>query len=636
MRRLLAIGILILWVGGGIVPVRAGQKPEEDPAWWLEQTRFAYQQGDFLGALYLVRELRRRFPRYQPAAVLEAHILYDLGKYQECARLLGPLSLSYELAPEDLLLLARTYLHLQKAGEALFYARLVEKKARRADLICAARMVAARAYLRNRIQTKAAEKAREVLKSGCAKPFIAQALEVLLQAGMPIQEVQQDLARQPELQSYAPGIFKFLGDYFLRKGQLKKAEEAYFRYLNLSGRENEAPELLLKLGEAYFRRGRIRRARIFYKLLATAWPHTDQARFAKFRLYHLSYILDKRLGLPTVEQRKALIPLINELRRRHPQNPITQEAQALEIQLYLEDHKPERAFETAVDFMRRYPRSPFLPRVHGLFCEAANLYLASLFTRKAYFRIIELNRTYAPFAEKSRCGVYFYWLGKVYQQYFLFTRRNYYFLKAFAWGVPEPYQPELYLTLVSAALEEKKLKEAAELLKAFVKKFPFYASNPRYLYLEALYDYKAGKIKEAHHLLEGLFQRKGLSPDLRQKILKTYWRLALRIKDIDLALRIVKDPDFRATDSDFAFLIQIALENEDYLRAGQILKEARKRYPQSVTLKWLAGVYLEKMGRSEALSVWKELAGGNSTEARLAQGILRSLQLVDEAREVIY
>ncbi|MBX6423062.1 tetratricopeptide repeat protein [Thermosulfurimonas sp. F29] len=622
----------------GVCAVGAQDEPEKDPAWWLSQARFAYGEGDLLGALYIVKEARRRFPGrgHERLAVLEARILYDLGKVKECVDILGPLSLSYELAPEDLLLLARAYLDVQNPGNALFYAHLAEKKARKPGVICEARVIAARAYLLNRIHQKALLMARKILKDSCSDETVALALEILLEAGVPVREVQKYLAQNPNLKLYAPKIFKYLGDKFLSQGRLPKAERFYFRYLNLSGREEEAPPILLKLAEAAFHRGEVRRARLYYKLLATVWPHRDEAQFAKFRLYHLTYILRKRLGLPTLEQRKALIPIINELRRKHPENPITEEAQSFEIELYLEDRKPRKAFETALDFVQRYPKSGHLARVYRLLCEAENLYLSELFAQKNFSAILSLDRRYQKFARKATCGAHFYWVGKVYEHFYLDIVKDAYFLQAFEWGVPDAYQPELYLSLIEDALRERHLPEARDLLRTFVKKFPFYAQHPRYRYLEASYWYSIGNYRRARGILADLFKQKVGSASLRQRILQTYLSLALTTKDIDLALQIISAPGFKTTDDDFAFLVQLALENQDYLRAKKILKMARKKFPDSTTLKWLAGVYYEKTGRREALEIWRALASENSTEGRLAKGILRSLELVEAARKVIY
>ncbi len=630
------LGLIFLLFFADVGTLWAQKNPEKDPGWWLSQARFVYEQGDFLGALYIVREARNRFPKHGEFAILEARILYDLGHPEKCVKILGPLSLSYELKPEDLLLLSRAYLDLKDLGNALFYARLVEKKARKPELICEARVIAARAYLKNKLRRKAIRQAREILQGGCSDKIVAQALEILLETGLPPQKIQGYLARNPNLKLYAPKIFKYLGDRLLAEGKLFEAEESYFRYLNLSGKEEEAPPIFLKLAEAAFHQKKLRKARLYYKLLATVWPHRDEAQFAKFRLYHLAYILNKRLGLPTLKQRKALIPIINDLRRKHPDNPITQEAQAFEIELYLEDKRPEKAFETAIDFVQRYPRSRHLSRVYRLLCEADNLYLARLFTEKAYSRILELERNYRKFASQATCGAHFYWVGKVYERFYLYTRRNYYFLRALEWGVPRSYRPELYLALTEAALKEKRFAEARDLLEAFLKEFPFYRKNPAYLYLEGLYHYQTGNLQRAGRIFERLVSSRDLPRALRQKVLESYLSLALATRNIDLALRILEAPDFNATDNDFAFLIQLALENEDYLRARRILNKARRRFPDSVTLKWLAGLYFEKTGREEALAVWRELASENSTEGRLAQGILKSLELVEAARKVIY
>ncbi|WP_168720214.1 tetratricopeptide repeat protein [Thermosulfurimonas marina] len=630
------VGIFLLLVSVAL-PGLAAEAPEKDPAWWLEQARFAYGEGDLLGALRILKETEKRFPGrlVPPLRALEARVLFESGKVEEVIKRLEPLTASYALSPEDLLLLARAHLRLHNYPQALFWARLVEKRAQ-GELRCEAQVMLAQSYLATKLRRKAAQKALEVLRESCSEKTLAGALEVLLESGQALEEVQKILKERPALRLYAPGIFKILGDRWLAQGKLEKAKEAYFRYLNLSGSEEEAPGIFLKLAEAAFHRGRLRWARTYYELLLTVWPHLDEAKFAKFRLYHLSYEFKRRLGAPTLKERKVLIPLINELRRTHPDHPITREAHAFEVRLYLEDKKPEKAFWTALDFLKRYPRDPLRKEVESRLCEADNLFLGQLFAEKAYARILKIHRQEGALLEKARCGAHFYWLGKTYGVFHLDLTRTAYLLRAYEFGVPRAYRPELYLALIREALEEGRLEEASEILEIFPREFPFYRDHPRLLLLKARWLYQAGHLQEARRLFEGLLSRKDFPKELRPEALGIFFQLALQLKDLDLAFRILEDPSYRATDEDFAFLIQMALENEDYLRAKRYLAAGKKRFPDSTPLRWLEGVYYERRGQEEALKVWQSLASANSTEGRLAQGILRGLQLIDRARRVIY
>ncbi|RUM87155.1 MAG: hypothetical protein DSZ24_06825 [Thermodesulfatator sp.] len=629
--------LFLIW---GLVALPAwAVSPEEDPAWWLEEARFAYQQGDLLGALQILKETERRFPGRMrgPLRALKARVLLESGKVKEAVKILESLSTSYALSPEDLLLLAQGQLRLGNYPQALFWARLVEKQTR-GELRCQAQVILARAYLAQQAKRKAAQEALKVLEEGrCSEKSLAQALEVLLESGYNPKKAQELLQSRPGLRLYAPGIFKVLGDRWLAQGKLEKAREAYFRYLNLSGAEEEAPELFLRLAEAFFHRGRLRLARTYYELLLTVWPHRDEAKFAKFRLYYLSYQFKRKLGASTLRERKALIPLINELRHSHPGHPLTREAHALEVRLYLEDKKPEKAFWTALDFLKRYPQDPLVKEVKRGLCEADNLFLEKLLAKKAYFRLLALHRQEGNFLEKARCGAHFYWLGKTYAVFHLSLTSTAYFLKAYQFGVPRAHLPDLYLTLIRRALEEGRLEAAAELLEIFPQEFPFYRNHPRLLLLKARWLSQSGHLQEARSLFEALLSRKDFPRELRPEALNLFFQLALKIKDLDLAFRILRDPSYSATAEDYAFLIQLALENEDYLRAKRYLLAGKKHFPQALSLRWLEGLYYERKGREEeALKIWQTLASVNSTEGRLAQGILRGLQLIEEARKVIY
>ncbi len=628
--------ILVCWLGFSWAE---DLPPEKNPQWWLSEARFVYQEGDLRGALQILEEAQRRFPGKLTGEFrrLEARIRYELGEPAECVRILEPLSYSYELPPESLLILAKASLELKDYGKALFYARLVEKRARQDNLICEAKVIVARAYLANRIRRKALTKAQEVLSMACDEKLKARALGTLLEAGYPLEKIQPLLAQQPKLTLYTPEYFKYLGDHFLKAGNLKEASQAYFRYLNLSGKVQEGPRIFFRLAEAFFHQDHLREARTYYEVILTVWPHLDEARFAKFRLYHLNYIFRKKLGLPTLKERKVLIPLINELRKNYPREEITEEAHALEIQLYIEDKRPKEAFLTAVDFLKTYPRSRFLAQVYPLLCEADSLYLQELYGDHLYEKMLNLDRKYQTFVNQARCGPHFYWLGKVFDHYHLETYYRYYFLRAYEFGVPRAWQPDLFLSLAELALNQKKLSLTRELLELLGKIYPFYRHNVFYLYLRGRLAFESGNWQEAQQLFETVLQRKDIPEDIRMQTLEAFFELAWAARNIDLAFQILETPGFPGKDSDYAFLVQMALENEDYIRARKILAAGEKKFPESVPLKWLKGLLLERMGQEkQALEVWKLLAGKETTEGKLAQGILRSLELVEEARKVIY
>ena len=639
MRGRLLVFILFIVLLGWLTRALGLKTSEKRPSWWLSQARFVYQQGDLLGALQIVKEARKRFPKSLTVELrsLEARILYDLGNFEETVKILGPLSTSYELSNESLLILAKAYLELEDFGKALFYARLVEKKASQRDLYCEAKALVAQGYLGARLKEKAVAKAREILASDCSDRIKARALEVLVEGGSPPAEIQDLFRKFPTLKLYTPKFFKYLGDFYLSQKKLEEAGKAYLRYLNLSGKEEEAPDLLFKLAEAYFHQNQLKKARLYYELILTAWPHLDEAKFAKFRLYYLNYVLNKKLGLPTTKERKILLPLFKEFQQKYPTQKITEEAQALAVRLYLEDKKPEKAFFTAIDFLKKYPQSEKISEVRSLLCEADYLYLQKLYGKGMDFEILDLNRKYQRFLRAAACGAHFYWIGKVFEKYHLEIQARYYFLQAYEFGVPRAWEPDLLLVLAEKTLHQDKLQMARQILKELAKKYPFYIQNPDYLYLKALYAYKTRNWMEARKFLKDILSQKKLTPEVKRKALRALFSLALDSKDIDLAFSLLKDRKIPSSEDEFAFLVQMTLENEDYLRAKKILALGEKRFPDSVTLKWLKGLLFERLGQErEALEVWKELSRQENKEGKLARGILKSLELVEEARKVIY
>ncbi len=628
---LVVVLLFLLWAGA--------EAQEGEVSWWYEQARFAFEQGDLQGALLIIKEARKRFPgRFtEKFRLLEAEVYYEEGKFREVLRILEPMSLSYELPPRALVILAEAYLRTGNYGKALFYANLVKKRSKDVVLACKAELVLAETFVENKLSARALTKAKEILKLPCDERIKARALSVLLRAGYPLEKLIPLFERNPALKVYAPDYFKALAEEQLKKGQLEKATENFFLYLNLSGKEEEAPSVFLRLAEAFYKKDFLKRARVLYELILTAWPHYEEAKFAKFRVYYMNYLFRKKLGLPRQKERTLLLPVIKELKEKYPQNPVTEEAHLVEIELLLEEKRPKDAFFSAVEFTERYPRSRFLKEVYRLFCEADSLYLQKLFTARDYFTILELNRKYGALAEKAGCGPHFYWLGKVFQTYHLLTPVTYYMVKAYEFGVSASQKLDLLLILSQRALEERKEFSEA-LLKKLEREFPHYRDTPVFLLLKAEYLLGLKNWIEAKKLLKKVLEDRKSPEKLKRKAVRLLLKIAESTKNVDLAFELIKgNEDLKLRSEEFASLIHTAIENGDYLKAKEVLEFAEKLYPKEASLKWLKGLLLERMGREEeALEVWKELAKTGGVEGRLAQAILKSIELVDKARRVIY
>ncbi len=627
----------LVWGGTALAGTAEGRH-------WYKQAQILYQQGDLDRALALLEEIPKRFSQDHSllveAASLRAKIYYKKGAYKKVIDTLKPLMLTTSLPAEDLLLLAQSANKLGLYDEALMYVSLMQKKYP-GQKKCQAVLLEACIYDRRQLKEKACSLAQEILSQGCPLEAKAKALDLLLRNGEKITKYLSFIEEHPRLYRYQPSILRHLALYHLKQGNLKQAEEEIYAYLNYSGNQQEAPALLFRIAEAYFQHKNYRKARRLYELVYTSWPSAKEALFAKFRLYHMRYIFEEKIGHKSPYTRRLLLAICALLKKDYPQNPLTEEAHALEITLLLEAHQPEKALASIWSFLKRYPKSRYLPKVYQCLCKASSPVDQRFLAAKDYLGLIDFHLAHKKDFLKARCGLHYYWLSQAYQGLNLTTSATLALLKARDFGVPNPWLPNVLLNLSDLLLQRGEKQDpstACQILDYVAQKFPESVVSPYYQFLKGFYLYREGHYPEALIFMNKAFATTA-DAQLKKRIQKIYLDTLLKGGRLEEALKIIK-PTAVNYQLYLKRLILLAL-GQDKLNVAQkasvLLIKVSAKDKEAL---WLRALVLERLGEEkEAQKLWTSLANGpqeKSVFVKLASDLVRASYLVERARGEIY
>ena len=633
MMQVIALILLLM-----VTPAWASDK---EGRWWYDQARTLYQEGELDRALALLEEIPKRFPEDRELAlkarVLAGQILFEKKEYDKVFKTLKPLLQETILPPEGLLILSKSSESKGLFDEALIYIKLLRKHYP-AYSRCEANLIEARIYERRHLIKRAMALAQGVVDGECSVPLKGQALSLLLRHGAPVEKLLPLIEQHPTVLRYNPEIVKILALYYLKKKDLKKAEQEIYKYLNYSGKEKEAPSLLFRLAEEYFSQHKYREARRIYELIFTSWPYADEAAFSKFRLYYMRYLFEEKIGHKTAHTRRRLLAICKLLKKDFPKEPITEEAHALEIKLLLEDRRHEEALASIWNFLELYPRSAYLPRVYEVLCKASPVVDQKFLGQKDYLGLIGLHLDHKKAFKDARCGLHFYWLAQAYQKLNLFGEALLSLLKARDFGVAKPWEPNLLLNLVNLLLErqeEDDLELARQLLEDAEKRFPELARTPYYLFLQGKLLFNRNRWPEALSPLQEAIKRTAdekLRTEARHRYLEALIKSG-RFKDALALLKKEKNLDPLVLKR----LALLALLYERLPLASKITEVLLEKSPKDDEVLWLRALVLEKLGEGQkAEKIWKTLAQKDSLYAKIASGIVRASSLIEQTRREIY
>ena len=634
MGKLLLVTILLL-----APPLWAA----EDPASWYNQARLLYQEGDREGALALLQEIPKRFPEargvHLKAAVLMARIYFDQGKYREVVETLRPLIREAELPPEAYLLLAKAAEKMGLYDEALTFLRYLKRRYPESPQICEGNLIAARIFLNRHLEEKTRRLAQRVLSlSFCSLEEKSRAVELLLKAGEDPQKVFSFLEENPLAKRYAPEIIKALARFHLEKGEIETAEKEIFEYLNYSGKEKEAPELLYALGESYFKAGKYRAARRIFELVLTSWPYRPEALFAKFRLYQLRYLFEEKIGHKTPQTRRLLLGVCRLLKTDHPEALLTEEAWVVEIELLLEEKKFAETLEDIWAFLKKYPASPFKARVFRALCKASSPYLQGFLAKKDFQKAILFFASHEEKLFEAGCGTSFYFVAEAYLSLGLEEKARLVLLKGYSLPVTPAWAPDYRLTLVDLLLAtktEEDFKLAKEIFSKTVEKNPSLSKTPYAQFLRGKIFSREGRWVEALENFKQSYE-KASDKRLQKRAGEAYLGLLLYLGRYEEAFTFLKTQ--KADNSLYLKILALSLLQEGRLSlAREVISFLKEKFPEDQETLWLTGLLLEKEGENQkALRVWQKVSQESGLYAELSRSLLKAAEILENSRSEIY
>ncbi len=623
--------IFFLWVG----PVWA----EEGAGLWYQQAEVLYHEGDLDGALALLTEIPRRFPRDQiyhlKAALLSARIYYERGDYDQVLSSLKPFTEKAHLPDEGLFLLAAACEAKGLYSEALSYLRLLKRLYPDSPYHCQADLVAARLFAKRKLLTRAKRFAYRVLNGSCSTKEKAQAVSLLLSCGTSPEKLLSFL-EDPQTRRFAPEIVKVLALYHLKKGNLSEAEREIFEYLNYSGQEKEAPTLLFQLAEAYFKKKDYRQARRLFELILTSWPYAPAAAFAKFRLLYLRYLFEKKIAHPRSQTRRLLLASIRRLLEEFPDSPLAEEAHAYQVQLLFEEKDLTGTLQSAWRFLERYPKSPWRKDVLRITCRASSLWEQGLLAEKNYVQTTIFFKRHLSAFEEGNCALPFLWAAEAYLHLNLEGEALAVLLGGYDLHLPSTWAPDYLLTLSDLLLRRNEKGDqdlVAAILQEVSEKYPLAVKTPYYLFLSGWLAQREGRTEEALPLLARAFREAG-DEKLAYRAQRRYLRLLVSLGRYEEAFSLAqKDPNLALLKE----IARKAIVEERFPVAEKVLSFLQKKFPKDPEVLWLCGLLYEREGEGEkALKIWKPLADDPSLYGKLARDLLRANELLEAARSEIY
>ena len=554
---------------------------------------------------------------------------YRWKHYDKVIEISKKISILYPLSAKDNLIIAESYLRLGYPKEAISYANKVLTLRKKTFEACRAELIKFMALAVMEQRAKVIKGIKNFLNTFCSQKYSLEAQAILNYFGKNYKVPSKVLKKIQGI------IVKARGLYLLRKGKVFEAERDIFLYLNVYGNLFEAPDLLFKLAEAYFKKKQVKKAKLLYQLIITKWDGTKQALLSKFRLYEIAYQQIVIKQLVPKETIQNLLSYIAEIKYRYPKSKIAQEAHLLEIQIYKQYKKFEKLRKSTKEFIKNYPNYPKLNQIFKDYCYSVTSILNGYYEKGNLPLIFKLTQTDSEFLKKTHCGYPFYLIGNILFSYNFFIHSAYEYIKAFNIGVPPRLRPDLLTKLTFLAFETGNQTLFNDLFeytsKTFSNKTLF--SSPFYTFCFAINELKKG-VNSAEPYLKSIINSK-IDTFYKWQILHLFRDKALSQKLYLSALNYTLHPIFNSTDSDFVLLLTSSFSNSSAFE--KISEVALKKFPNSTDIKWIYVYYLEKHGRfKQALSLWKNLTNGTQPQNELAKAYEKFLRLQKIAHKLVY
>ncbi len=559
---------------------------------------------------------------------------YKKKNYEKVIEIYQEIPPFLPLKSEENLIIARSFLNIGEPQKAIKFADKVISLRLITEICCQARLVKIEALSIMGKKKQALKEINALKKTFCGKEFKDEIKVILYYLN---QLKLKALASIPEktIKNVLGELYKGKVFYLIKQKKPNLALKNAFIWINLYGNYNKGSELLFKIAETYFSMKKFEKANILYELILTEWGTQKEAIFSTFRMYQIAYQKIKIKELIPRKMIDDLIFYIELLKKKYPEEKITQEAHFFELKLFLERKNWYRLKKNALSFFLKYPKSPYTKKAKFYYCQANFNILQDFYKHHAIKKIFNLVKEEESYLEKAKCGNVYFFMGKLNWDYHFWLASTYYFIKSYENKPTQNILPQTLLYL-SVLAEEEGNKEIYPLIfSTLEKKYgKIFAQNPWFCYLKALTEVEKGSQKADIWLKKALSLN--LPKDYKEKLLRIFRNWALKRKQYQKALNYTLNKEFNPSPEDFILLLACTFSNAPEV-FEKTLKVAEKMYPRNFQIKWLAAYFYEKTGKIKiADKFWGEIASGNSYESALAQNYEKFKIFLETAQKLAF
>lgn len=559
---------------------------------------------------------------------------YNKNLYEKVTELLKDLPSDFSLTPEENLIVSESFLRSGYPEKAIEFSEKVISVKKGTKEACIANIIKIKAFIIKGDYKEAKKKIKDFLDSYCESTFKNEA-NVLLHFIKELPSEEFEKLEKNLIKRVLGELYKLRGFYFIKRGDLKKAEDDFFTYINVYGTYKEAPELIYKLADALFEKGEKEKAKTYYELIITNWDGTKEALFSKFRLYQLAYekvLLKELLPEKTIQD---LISFATLIKSKYPEEKIAEEASFMVVKVNFENKNFLSAKKSAEDFLKIYEESPLANKIKEYYCDSLSSLFKDALKKGNFSLILKSEKEDKEFLEKTNCGKAYYTLGNIYLDYSLYTKATYCFIKAYELEKNKDLIPQILVKLGLIALETDNIDLFSDIF-TFLEKTNSgkVAGDPYYFYLKGFYEMQRD-LKSGEYYLN-LAINSSLPEILKEKLLRYFRDRAVLLRNYNKAFSYTLNPFFKATPDDYILLLLETFYTDEKL-FEKILEYAKDKFPENYKIKWLEAYYLEKKGNVKtSAKLWEELTQGESLENELAKSYEKMKKLIEKTHQTVF
>lgn len=349
---------------------------------------------------------------------------------------------------------------------------------------------------------------------------------------------QRILTSAPDYPIIDPEILRYAGVANLRTGQTEIGREQLYHYLSLTGDSAERPEILVELGESYFKAGEYQTAAKLYRRASREGGENERAvLISNFRQAQLlddpDVTLAKWQRHNDLQDRAGDRPYLAVLEKLY-REPLAQDARFGMFRRYQARGQLDKAYELGRNFLRNAePVEAATPE--GKEVGRILLYLVEeLLHKKRYQEICDLYNDEYRHIKGFPSAKLHAMVGQALEALSLYGPAAELYYVALKWPMTDQEKTDLYFRRARIYLAAKDY-EAEDRLLAYLQKF--YKGKPEsgeVAYYGAKLSEARGKFNQAHDLY-GQALNQSATPELRGRIVQDALGLMIREARLDPA-----------------------------------------------------------------------------------------------------